>query len=106
MPTSGFDPPSWRRAAARPAGAGAVLEQPQAQEVAQGGFTGKVVIISGGATGLGRTVAMEFGKLGCNIAFCFVNLPGRDVRETALLTETALASMGVGVYADVCDVRD
>jgi len=106
MPTSGYDPPSWRRAAARPVGAGAVLEQPQPQEAASGGFTGKVVIITGGATGLGRTVAIEFGRLGCHVAFCFVNLPGRDVRETALLTETTLASMGIGVYADVCDVRD
>ena len=49
---------------------------------------------------------MEFGKLGCTSAFCFVNLPGRDVSEQALLTETALAAMGVGVHASRCDVRD
>ena len=40
------------------------------------------------------------------MAFCFVNMPGRDVSEQALLTETALAAMGVGVYAARCDVRD
>jgi 3-oxoacyl-[acyl-carrier protein] reductase len=62
--------------------------------------------VTGGATGLGRAVVMEFGKLGCNVAFCFVNLPGRDVVEQALLTETALAAMGVAVYAARCDVRD
>jgi 3-oxoacyl-[acyl-carrier protein] reductase len=33
-------------------------------------------------------------------------MPGRDVTEQALLTETALMSMGVGVYASRCDVRD
>jgi 3-oxoacyl-[acyl-carrier protein] reductase len=35
-----------------------------------------------------------------------VNLPGRDVTEQALLTETAIASMGVSVHACRCDVRD
>lgn len=104
MPSAGYDPPTWRNPAARPAGA--VLERPQPKEQELSGFRGKVVMITGGATGLGRTVAFEFGKLGCNVAFCFVDLPGRDVRETALLTETALASMGVRVYADRCDVRD
>lgn len=69
-------------------------------------FRGKVAMVTGGATGLGRSVALEFGRLGCSVAFCFVDLPGRDVRETALLTETAISSMGVGVFADCCDVRD
>ena len=104
MPSAGYDPPTWRHPAARPAGA--VLERPQPKGEELSGFRGKVAMITGGATGLGRTVAIEFGKLGCHVAFCFVDLPGRDVRETALLTETALASMGVGVYADRCDVRD
>jgi 3-oxoacyl-[acyl-carrier protein] reductase len=66
----------------------------------------KTVLVTGGATGLGRAIALEFGRLGCNVAFCFVNLPGRDVREMALLTETTLAAMGAKVYADTCDVRD
>lgn len=103
MPPPGFEAPSWRRAD-RPSGA--LLEQPEPAQTQQGGFPGKVAVVTGGATGLGRTVALEFGRMGCNVAFCFVDLPGRDVRETALLTETALTSMGVGVYADSCDVRD
>ena len=49
---------------------------------------------------------MEFGKLGCHVAFCFVNMPGRDVSEQALLTEAALTAMGVDVLALRCDVRD
>lgn len=63
-------------------------------------------MVTGGATGLGRAAALEFGRLGCNVAFCFVDLPGRDIRETALLTETAISAMGAGVYADCCNVRD
>lgn len=62
--------------------------------------------MTGGATGLGRAIAMEFGRLGCHVAICFVNMPGRDVTEQALLTEAALTAMGVGVYAARCDVRD
>ncbi len=83
-----------------------MLEQPDPAALARGGFGGKVALITGGATGLGRSVSLEFGRLGCKVAFCFVDMPGRDVRETALLTETTLSAMGVPVYADCCDVRD
>jgi 3-oxoacyl-[acyl-carrier protein] reductase len=104
----GLDPPSWGAAAVRPTGssAGAVLERPEPAVVGTPTFRGKVAMVTGGATGLGRAVAIEFGRLGCNVAFCFVDLPGRDVREMALLTETTLSAMGVGVHADYCDVRD
>ena len=89
-----------------PASAGAALTEPKPAEVIPEGFTGKTVIVTGGATGLGRAICLEFARLGCNVAFCFVGMPGRDVRETALLTETTLSAMGVGVHADTCDVRD
>ncbi len=82
-----------------------MLEEPQPQPIRKG-WKGKVAIVTGGATGLGRAIVMEFGKLGCHVAFCFVNMPGRDVTEQALLTETALAGMGVTVHAARCDVRD
>ncbi len=88
-----------------PESAGAVLEKEEPQPIPEG-FDGKVAIVTGGATGLGRAIALEFGRIGCHIAFCYVNMPGRDVSEQALLTETALVSMGVGVYACRCDVRD
>ncbi|MGE0441914.1 MAG: SDR family NAD(P)-dependent oxidoreductase [Gemmatimonadales bacterium] len=95
--------PSWQAAARSRA---AVLPETQDAPVIAPGFPGKTVIVTGGATGLGRAMCLEFARLGCNVAFCFVNLPGRDVRETALLTETTLAAMGTKVFADACDVRD
>jgi 3-oxoacyl-[acyl-carrier protein] reductase len=102
MPSFGFGHrPSWEY----PEATGAVLEEPQPQPIRKG-WKGKVAIVTGGATGLGRAIVMEFGKLGCHVAFCFVNMPGRDVTEQALLTETALAGMGVTVHATRCDVRD
>jgi 3-oxoacyl-[acyl-carrier protein] reductase len=89
-----------------PAGRGTALVEPQPKAVMPAGYRGKTAIVTGGATGLGRTVAHEFARLGCNVAFCYVNLPGRDVTEQALLTETSLTAFGVGVFAAKCDVRD
>ena len=86
-------------------GSGAVAEQLQPQNPPPG-FRGKVVIVTGGATGLGRSIAMEFARLGCDLAFCFVELPGRAVTEQALLTETACSALGANVHAARCDVRD
>jgi 3-oxoacyl-[acyl-carrier protein] reductase len=104
LPSFGFGHrPSWEYQA--PEGSGAALEEPRPQPV-RTGWRGKVAIVTGGATGLGRHISIEFGKLGCHVAFCFVNMPGRDVSEQAVLTETALTAMGVGVLALRCDVRD
>jgi 3-oxoacyl-[acyl-carrier protein] reductase len=104
LPSFGFGHrPSWEHEAVE--GSGATLAEPQPQPIVKG-WRGKVAIVTGGATGLGRAIAMEFGKLGCHVAFCFVNMPGRDVTEQALLTETALTAMGVGVFAARCDVRE
>ncbi len=105
MPRSFFAPgdrPSWE---GEVESAGAVLEKEKPQPIPEG-FRGKVAIVTGGATGLGRAIALEFARLGCHVAFCYVNLPGRDVTEQALLTETALSAMGVRVHACRCDVRD
>lgn len=93
---------AWERA---PEGAGAILEEAQPQPVTEG-FAGKVAIVTGGATGVGRSIALEFARLGCHVAFCYVNMPGRDVSEQALMTETAIDAMGVRVFAARCDVRD
>ncbi|MGH7590134.1 MAG: SDR family NAD(P)-dependent oxidoreductase [Gemmatimonadales bacterium] len=84
---------------------GAALAQPEPAAVTPG-IRGKVAVVTGGATGLGRAICHEFARLGCHVAFCYVELPGRDVTEMALLTETSLLSMGVQVYAARCDVRD
>ena len=66
---------------------------------------GRVAVVTGGATGLGRSVCLEFAQRGAGVAFNFVELPGRDVAAQALLTETAIKALGVPVYSALCDVR-
>jgi 3-oxoacyl-[acyl-carrier protein] reductase len=101
--------PSWEYEV--PELGGAALQEPHPQPMPQlapvrSSWRGRVAIVTGGATGLGRHIAIEFARLGCNVAFCYVNMPGRDVSEQAVLTETALSAMGIGVLACRCDVRD
>jgi 3-oxoacyl-[acyl-carrier protein] reductase len=103
MPFSETGTPTWQAAGRARA---AVLTEAKPKASVDSGFRGKTVMITGGATGLGRAIGFEFGRLGCNVAFCFVNLPGRAIRETALLTETTLTAMGAKVFADACDVRE
>jgi 3-oxoacyl-[acyl-carrier protein] reductase len=95
--------PGWGAGAPAPSGTALAEAEPRAVGP---GFRGKVAVVTGGATGLGRSIALEFGRLGCHVAFCFVSMEGRDVHEQALLTETALSAMGAGVLAARCDVRD
>ncbi len=97
-------PPAWPGDA--PGTAGAIAVEPRPAPRIPAGFPGMTAIVTGGATGLGRAVALEFGRRGCNVAFCFVDLPGRDVREMALLTETTISAMGAQVLATTCDVRN
>jgi 3-oxoacyl-[acyl-carrier protein] reductase len=67
---------------------------------------GHTAIVTGGATGLGRAIALEFARRGVNVAFNYIELPDRDISAQALLTETALRSCGVEVYSAHCDVRE
>src|SRR2546422_3939290 len=101
-------PYSWTlasREAPAPAGAAVVQERPELQRAGEN-LSGRVVVVTGGATGLGRAICLEFAQRGASVAFNFVEMAGRDVTAQALLTETAIKALGVGVYSARCDVRD
>lgn len=92
------------REAATPAGAPVVQERPEPLRFAET-VQGRVAIVTGGATGLGRATALEFAQRGAAVAFNYLDLPGRDVAAQALLTETAIRALGVPVHCARCDVR-
>ncbi len=88
-----------------PRGTQAPHEEPRGQTLADPGPR-RVAIVTGGATGLGRAVALEFAATGVAVAFNYVDLPDRDVAEQAVLTEAAVQALGVPVFCARCDVRD
>jgi 3-oxoacyl-[acyl-carrier protein] reductase len=101
----GRPPEPWSAASPQPTGGPATLADPQPAP-GTAPPDKQVVIVTGGATGLGRVIALEFARLGCRVAFCWYEMDGRDVEANALLTETTLSAMGAEVYAARCDVRD
>jgi 3-oxoacyl-[acyl-carrier protein] reductase len=88
-----------------PRGTQAPQEEPRSQTLADPGPR-RVAIVTGGATGLGRAVALEFAATGAAVAFNYVDLPDRDVAAQAVLTEAAVRALGVPVFCARCDVRD
>ncbi len=100
-------PTSWITAQreATPVGAPVTQERPEPQRLTEA-VQGRVAIVTGGATGLGRATGLEFAQRGVAVAFNYVDLPGRDVAAQALLTETAIRAHGVPVYCARCDVRN
>ncbi len=65
--------------------------------LAEGTLVGRVALVTGGGTGLGRAMALELARLGAKVAVC-----GRR-REP--LDET-VAEIGEAAFAVQCDVRD
>lgn len=65
-----------------------------------GTFDGQVVLVTGGGTGLGKAIAMEFARLGAAIA-----IASRKPEHLDAGVE-AIASLGGRVHAVACDIRD
>ncbi len=104
-PYPGATPDPWSSTAA--ASVAEPIPETEPRAAAREAVTpGRVAVVTGGATGLGRTIALEFGRLGYRVAFCWFEMEGRDVEATALMTEATLTTMGAEVYAARCDVRD
>ncbi len=99
-------PTSWTLAAREATRVGAPVPEtrPDPQRLAET-VQGRVAVITGGATGLGRSTALEFAQRGVAVGINYVELPGRDVAAQALLTETAIRAHGVPVYCARCDIR-
>lgn len=52
-------------------------------------LVGKTAAITGGTTGIGRAIALEFLRQGCNVAINHLGLERDEVHKTSLLKEAA-----------------
>lgn len=66
---------------------------------------GRVALVTGGSTGIGRATALGFARGGVHVAFNYLDT-GAVSRRAAVETEELLAELGVSVFARSGDVRD
>ena len=65
-----------------------------------GTFDGQTVLVTGGGTGIGKAIAVEFGRLGARVAIASRKPEHLDA-GVAAVEETGAAAFAVG-----CDIRD
>jgi 3-oxoacyl-[acyl-carrier protein] reductase len=66
---------------------------------------GRVAIVSGGSSGIGRAIATQLAQAGVHIAFNFLDTGGAS-RVEAQRAARELRHLEVNVFAAACDVRD
>jgi NAD(P)-dependent dehydrogenase (short-subunit alcohol dehydrogenase family) len=66
-------------------------------------FTGKLAVVTGGGSGMGRELARQLAAQGCSVAAC--DLSADRVAETVAMAR-AQAPAGVRVTGHTCDVSD
>src|SRR4051794_9612320 len=67
-------------------------------------FAGKMAIVTGGGTGMGRELARQLIAEGCSVAMCDVS--AKNMAETIALCEADGVPQGARVTAHIADVSD
>ncbi len=67
-------------------------------------FSGKIAVVTGGGTGMGRELVRQLVAEGCNVALCDVSADA--MAETKRLCEAGGLPQGLRVTAHVADVSD
>jgi NAD(P)-dependent dehydrogenase (short-subunit alcohol dehydrogenase family) len=65
-------------------------------------FAGKIAVVTGGGTGMGRELARQLAAEGCNVAMCDVSADA--MAETRRLCEAETLPQGLRITAHVADV--
>jgi NAD(P)-dependent dehydrogenase (short-subunit alcohol dehydrogenase family) len=65
-------------------------------------FAGKIAVVTGGGTGMGRELARQLVAEGCNVAMCDISIEA--MAETKRLCEVEKLPQGLRVTAHVADV--
>jgi NAD(P)-dependent dehydrogenase (short-subunit alcohol dehydrogenase family) len=67
-------------------------------------FAGKIAVVTGGGTGMGRELVRQLMAEGCSVAMCDVS--AKNMAETARLVEVDRPPQGARVSSHIADVSD
>lgn len=76
----------------------AIPAAPEGAMLPSGSYDGQVVLVTGGGTGLGKAIAVEFGRLGASVA---VASRSEEHRAAGIAAIEAVGGKAIGVEVDV-----